>query len=170
MLSGLTTTIITYPFDLLRTMMIYNDKKEKLVFRFYIKKLYHRGGVNIFFSALSPTLLSSSLTVGFNFWFHVMIKNISLLQDKFNHLQMFSGFLSGAISKIVFFPLDTLRKRKQILLQDFKNINSTKLMLNILKNEGKLSFYKGLSLGILKSALSTGSIFFIYDNISNILS
>ena len=88
------------------------------------------------------------------------------------------GSLSGVTSKILVYPFDLTKKRLQI--QGFEEarvkFGSTRkysgmfdCLLSVSKEEGYRGLYKGLTPSLLKSALSFGLTFFVYEQACSFL-
>lgn len=87
------------------------------------------------------------------------------------------GGLSGGIARVVVHPLDTLKRRMQaqVFVSTHTEVygeqstrtfpNSWACLQHIVKEEGFLALYKGLSPTLLKSVLSTAIIFSVYEGL-----
>jgi solute carrier family 25 thiamine pyrophosphate transporter 19 len=92
-------------------------------------------------------------------------------------LSAFYGGLSGGIARVVVHPLDTLKRRMQAQVfvsahtevygeQSTRTFpNSWVCLRHIVREEGVLALYKGLSPTLLKSVLSTAIIFSVYEGL-----
>ncbi|KAL7669634.1 hypothetical protein ACOME3_010281 [Neoechinorhynchus agilis] len=80
-----------------------------------------------------------------------------------------AGFLSGATSKLTFYPLDVIKKRLQV--QGFKSWDFNNKVVytgvldcgkRIFRNEGLNGFYKGVLPSLMKTGIQTGLIIAVY--------
>ena len=89
-----------------------------------------------------------------------------------------NGALSGIISKSLVYPIDVCKKRLQI--QGFENARISfgktvkyngllNCIKNILKYESFFGLYKGYWPSMIKAAISSGSIFFLYEEITALI-
>lgn len=166
--SGLASTFFTYPFDLLRTRLAANSEAHFLSMLSTIKLIYEMHGIGGFCKGLTPGLLSVASSTGLMFWSYELAREFSNnYKDVIPFLEGFCGFIAGATAKGLTFPLDTLRKRIQMLSKtrdiDQNSIKAIQLCKTILKNEGIFGFYKGFSISILKSAPTSAISLFTYE-------
>lgn len=73
---------------------------------------------------------------------------------------MISGALSGITSKIAVYPFDLVRKRLQVQGND---VSWYVCLLNIVKQEGYRSLYKGLAPSLIKVAPANAVTFMIFE-------
>ena len=151
-----------------------------------------RGGIRAFYRGLSPALVGVAPYMGLNFALHDWLKNI--LDSNSNsssggtgtgvwHMSSTirsstAGGFSGFLSKLAMYPLDTVKKRMQLLalatsttrtvvplplpLQQYNTIwNCCK---HIFRNEGMQAFYKGLTPSLIKAGISTSVVFGSYES------
>lgn len=166
--SGLASTLFTYPFDLLRTRLAANSESHFLSMSATIKLIQQNDGIRGLWRGLSPGLLSVASSTGLMFWSYELAREFSnSYKDLIPFLEGFCGFVAGATAKGLTFPLDTLRKRIQMLSKshnvDQHYIKAIELCKMILKNEGLFGFYKGFGISILKSAPTSAISLFIYE-------
>ncbi|KAG5459780.1 MAG: hypothetical protein BJ554DRAFT_8264 [Olpidium bornovanus] len=93
--------------------------------------------------------------------------------------ELISGALSGTLSKIAVYPVDTIRKRMQIQgpTQNAYAVNHVPtypksikgVFAQILRDEGPLSLYKGLTPAILKAAPASAITFLVYERTAIII-
>ena len=138
--AGLTSLIVTYPFDLLRTRLAANSERHFLSMTAVIKQVRASGGLAGLYMGAKPTLLSLGLNSGF------------------------CGFFAGASSKGITFPLDTLRKRMQMRSSKTLIIG---LARTILRREGLFGFYKGFGISLIKTAPTSAVSLFVYEVVLN---
>ena len=85
----------------------------------------------------------------------------------------YAGTISGSVSKIIVYPLDTIKKRIQAQAV-FGPVGDIYLGMvdcfgKILKNEGYRGLYSGLFPSVLKTGIATGLSFSLYRGTKNFL-
>jgi solute carrier family 25 (mitochondrial folate transporter), member 32 len=76
-----------------------------------------------------------------------------------------AGLVGGAVSTILLYPLDLIKVRLQVNETSGCRLSSFTVMNTILKHEGILGLYQGLSPAIVGSAVSWGGYLFFYEGI-----
>lgn len=113
-----------------------------------INKIYlENKNFSSFFRGYTSSLLSLSPFIALNFAIFDKLKT----QDKnliinTNFTNFLLASISGLISQTICYPLDTIRRRMIIK----KNKNIKNVFNSIIRNEGFLSFYKGMTTNIIK--------------------
>lgn len=166
--AGLTSTFATYPFDLLRTRLVANSSREFLSMKSTILNIWSREGISGFFIGFKPAAVSVASTTGLMFWAYEIAREFSSqYKDNVPFIEGFCGFLAGATSKGITFPLDTIRKRMQM-----HNINNSgsntrpstlQICKSILRNEGVFGVYKGYGMSVLKTAPTSALSLFMFE-------
>lgn len=162
--SGLFSTLITYPFDLLRTRHAALESKKFLTMRDSCREIYAQRGLNGFFVGVRPSLLSVVANLGVFFWSYSIARSITSEISRRTHknvwgVEAICGFVAGATSKAVTFPLDTLRKRVQVSSQ----ASAISMLVKHYKLHGVRGFYRGFGVSILKTAPTSALSIAIYE-------
>jgi Mitochondrial carrier protein len=103
-------------------------------------------------------------------------------------LSAYAGSVSGAVSKMIVYPMDTVKRRLQAqaffsehyyestatLMNNSSGSNKNNLgmlecAVSIYKHEGVLSFYRGIVPSVLKTAISTSLTFAVFRWTKNVL-
>lgn len=135
-------------------------------------------------------MLSVGPYMGLNFGFYEIIK-IKLNDTNFNKshptnkfipiiVSLMSGAIAGGLSKIITYPLDTIKKKLQAeVLHNTFNLSQTNnknrysnlrhCIGRIYQEEGFNGFFKGLSPTILKSIFSTSIAFGTFEMAKSIM-
>jgi hypothetical protein len=104
--------------------------------------------------------------MGFNFLIYE-----TLVGEKTTINAGMAGAIAGATSKVLVYPLDTVKKRLQVqayyvAAAEVDGNKSYKGMMDclrrILKEEGPLSLYRGLAPSVLKNTIATSLSFALY--------
>lgn len=125
-LSGISSSITSYPFDILRTRSIANSQIKLYKIRDGIKDIWDNKGIKGFYQGSMSAIVSISISTSIIFGTYEGIrtyaeKNLQTIDNNSNStmyqiLNNSASSISGLISKLVTFPIDTVRRR--ILLKD----------------------------------------------------
>uniref|UniRef100_A0A7S2W713 Mitochondrial carrier protein n=1 Tax=Eucampia antarctica TaxID=49252 RepID=A0A7S2W713_9STRA len=174
--AGICATMATYPFDIARTTFAAQGltdattktasslgfKPPRSLLEFG-KQTFQKNGIRGFFVGSGPAILQIIPYMGINF---ALYDYLSSNQKCINVSQSgWAGAIAGGTSKLLVYPLDTVKKRLQAQAyfgqQPYKQ-NMLDCMVYIAKNEGIASFYKGLVPSVIKSMAATGFTFAFY--------
>lgn len=163
--AGVASTLVTYPFDLLRTRLAANPDRNFLSMTTVVRQIHSSGGIAGLYVGAKPTLLSLGLNTGLMFWTYEVAREVSAhYKANVPFIEGLCGFVAGASAKGVTFPLDTLRKRMQV--------RSTRVLIalllsEILRREGVFGLYKGFAISLLKTAPTSAVSLFVYEVVLN---
>ncbi|XP_028407644.1 mitochondrial thiamine pyrophosphate carrier-like [Dendronephthya gigantea] len=184
-LAGCFSSVLVYPIDVVRTRLVAQGE-PKVYNGLYqaVTAMYCENGIRTFYQGLLPTMIEIIPQTGMHFAFYTRLQIVwreyinSLLDSDVSASEsLFCGAMSGTLSKIIIHPLDVVKKRLQIdgfafredsLVQASLNARRRSAgmincIMNILRNEGILAFYKGLKVNIIKGASSVGVSFMAYE-------
>lgn len=177
-LSGITSSTISYPFDLLRTRFIANQNmKLKRIIDTIRTILNQPGGRNIknFYNGCTTTIIGITISSATMFGTYETLrifgdKRLQLdSSDTLGHWTVHSaGSISGFISKLVTFPIDTIRRHQQIDNLTLHRRNGISVMLDQLSVTGVLGLrqlYNGFSVALIKSVPATAVSLYTYEAI-----
>lgn len=163
--AGVVSTLVTYPFDLLRTRLAANSEKKLLSMSGTAREIILSEGFTGLFAGIKPAMLSISTTTGLMFWSYELVRE-TLGDRDIPFKEGICGFIAGATSKGITFPLDTIRKRTQmykILYNSAKRVGAFRLLADIVANEGVLGLYKGFGISVLKTSPTSAVSLFVYE-------
>ena len=76
-----------------------------------------------------------------------------------------AGFLGGAMSTLTLYPLDLIKVRLQVNeAETIHRITATQTFRAIIRQEGILGLYRGLTPAMIGSSISWGGYFFVYEH------
>lgn len=154
-------TIVTYPFDLLRTRLAAHESKQFLSMSATIREIFSKRGLLGFYVGLQPSLFSIVASSGFFFWSYSLSRTaIEVLPVE--HLwgtEAVCGLIAGTTAKALSFPLDTIRKRVQITHPP----SVTRMLLEQWKSHGFFGFYRGFLVSLLKTAPTSAISMAVYE-------
>ncbi|XP_061378301.1 mitochondrial thiamine pyrophosphate carrier-like [Danaus plexippus] len=183
-------TLISFPFDTVRTRLIAEQKTNK-VYKGFINaftNIVKTEGSAALFKGLAPTLAQIAPHAGIQFTVYKLFtesilsgleffqrrKNIGSVIESTLIANLLAGGIAGLISKTAIYPFDVVKKRLQI--QGFQQhreffgrqmyCNGTLHCLKLtITNEGFLALYKGYGPSILKAIFVSALHFAVYDEI-----
>jgi solute carrier family 25 thiamine pyrophosphate transporter 19 len=177
--AGMVATIVSYPLDLIRTRFasqgvpkIYKNWMD------VVRDVHSSRGLAGLYTGLFPTLLLIAPSVAVQFATYEMLNDMSKKyghnKGEGKHSTVVSGVLgcaSGAAAKISVYPLDTVKKRLQVLGMNrslsygpIAHYRGTRHALyRIVQEEGVCALYRGLSPAIMKTAPATGITFACFE-------
>lgn len=184
-LAGCLGTVVSMPFDVVRTRVVGqdHDQKHTSVFRLF-PVIIKQDGIRGLFRGLGTTLIQIGPLIGFNFMFYhqcneLLMKFLKPVDNKLPVFEtLFTGALAGVASKAVLYPLDFIKKRLQLqgFLDSRKSFGRNHTCVSITNcikltyaDEGLLGFYKGMYPTLIKSGLTTALYFSFYEAVNNLL-
>lgn len=183
-ISGGGATVISFPFDILRTRLIaQSNQTYRNTFR-SCYKIISTEGVRGLYKGLLPTVIQVAPHAGIQFMSYKFFDRIyRSVNHKGNTTYLFvgsiiAGGLSGLVAKTAIYPFDLIKKRLQI--QGFQEnrrgfgknfVCSTfyDCFLKILTEEGTKGLFKGLAPSLIKAAITTALHFNLYEFVCNVL-
>ncbi|OEU10708.1 mitochondrial carrier [Fragilariopsis cylindrus CCMP1102] len=181
--AGVCATIATYPFDITRTVFAargavtqQQQQKASTNIAESAKSMYQKQGIQGFYAGATPALISIVPYMGLNFAiydFLITQGEDNTTSKKSIGLSGYAGSISGAVSKIIVYPLDTVKKRIQI--QSVYGSSSTyyngmwDCLATTIRTEGIQGLYRGLFPSVLKTTLGSGLAFTFFRTTKNLL-
>ncbi|XP_014362112.2 mitochondrial thiamine pyrophosphate carrier [Papilio machaon] len=186
-------TIVSFPFDTIRTRLIAEQKTQK-VYKGFLNAfsiIIKTEGSKALFKGLVPTLAQIAPHAGIQFAVYKLLRD-----NVFNRIKFFqrsttfgviessllanflAGGIAGIVSKTAIYPFDIVKKRLQIqgFQQHRKGFGKQMYcngLLDCIKltitNEGFLALYKGYGPSVLKAILVSALHFSVYDEIKYFL-
>ncbi|KAJ2849909.1 mitochondrial thiamine pyrophosphate transporter [Coemansia brasiliensis] len=192
-LAGAIATSITYPFDLLRTRFVAQQLKSRVhtsIIR-AIAHIHREEGLRGFYRGLWPACLQIMPYMGIVFtsydllgagykWarLHILRQQTGLTRILDSMQDAIIGGSAAVIGKTCVYPLDLVRKRLQIQgphLMSFasgrvpKYVGMTDALMYIVKHEGALALFRGLTPALVKAAPASATVFFIFGHTRDLL-
>ncbi|OQS05494.1 Mitochondrial Carrier (MC) Family [Thraustotheca clavata] len=176
-IAGVVATMATYPLDLCRTVLASQGVPKAFpTMHAFASHIYTTQGLKGFFQGLSPTIFQIAPYMGISFGIYSTLSDIS---SKHPILQAIgNGAVAGFMSKLIVYPLDTVKKRMQ--MQGIprheaygaaipRYTSSWRCAHDILRHEGVAGFYKGTVPSLIKSGVSHSCTFTVYEITASIL-
>ncbi len=192
--AGICATIATYPFDICRTVFASRGANQQpkgqtrasatTSFRppSTIKEcaisMYRQRGLPGFYAGSAPAVVQIVPYMGLNFAIYdfLITQGDDHRSSKSVGLSGYAGSISGAVSKIIVYPMDTIKKRIQIQ-SVFSAPTSTGVIYDgmwdclttTIRTEGVFGLYRGLLPSVLKTTLGSGLSFTFFRSTKNLL-
>jgi solute carrier family 25 thiamine pyrophosphate transporter 19 len=134
----------------------------------FVGQLYRQKGITGFYAGSTPAIIQIIPYMGLSFAIYDSLTR----GDRRVGLSAFAGSISGAVSKIIIYPVDTVKRRLQA--QAFYDASQSyagmlDCMRTIARKEGISSFYRGVVPSVLKTTISTGLAFSFFRFAKNSL-
>ncbi|KAM9912491.1 hypothetical protein OXX69_002526 [Metschnikowia pulcherrima] len=162
--TGFISTFVTYPFDLLRTRLVAHESRNLLSIKDTCKSIHALDGLKGFFFGVHPTLLSVVMSSGLFFWSYSLARDAAEEINKRSHgklwgVEAMCGFVAGVTAKAITFPLDTIRKRMQVL----RGGRASQMLIDHWRSYGLANFYRGFGVSVIKTAPTSAISMAIYE-------
>ncbi|KAK2446023.1 adenine nucleotide transporter BT1, chloroplastic/mitochondrial [Trifolium repens] len=172
--AGVSSTICTYPLELLKTRLtiqrgVYNGLVDAFV------KIIKEEGPAELYRGLTPSLIGVIPYSATNYFAYDTLRKAYrkiFKQEKIGNIEtLLIGSAAGAISSTATFPLEVARKHMQVGAlsgrQVYKNV--VHALVSILEQEGIQGLYRGLGPSCMKLVPAAGISFMCYEACKKIL-
>ena len=187
-IAGTFATTMTYPFDIMRThFVVQGAGQTRGGIPAYIKNTFSKYGIKGFYAGLPAAVIGISPAIGMNFMFYETLQSLKKVKGGDGNDQSviakflgdsMAGGVAGGMSKILIYPLDTVKKRMQ--LQAVQNTLSHNLVdanyagvLDCMRkthaNEGLAGFYRGGVPTTAKAMFASGLTFAAFGSCKKFL-
>ena len=163
-LAGIVSTLVTYPFDICRTNFAAasagGPRAGPTTMWGFARDMFRRQGPAGFFAGVVPALFGIVPYMGVNFLLYE-----TLVGEKTAVNAGMAGAISGGASKLLVYPLDTVKKRLQVQayrLEIDRYKGTVDCLLKIVKEEGVGSLYRGIVPSVMKNTIATSLSFSLY--------
>lgn len=176
-LAGVLATAVTYPLDLCRTVFASQGVPKRFpTMQSFVAHTWRTRGVVGFYSGLSPTLLQIAPYMGLSFGIYSSLNVLVAEKREVSGLSyalslIGTGAVAGLLSKLVVYPMDTVKKRMQLrsvprcesygVIPHYET--SSACAMDILQREGVLGLYKGTLPSLAKSVVTHSTTFATYE-------
>jgi solute carrier family 25 thiamine pyrophosphate transporter 19 len=176
--AGVCATLATYPLDICRTAFAAQGlhtsgggstswTPPRSIWEFALT-LYRQQGYKGFFAGSGPAVVQIIPYMGLNF----ALYEFFVSQNPSVGTSGMAGAISGGVSKMVIYPLDTVKRRIQVQAvsgtDQYRNMMDC--LLTIARTEGVRALYNGLVPSVAKNMIGTGLSFAIFTLVKNTLS
>lgn len=172
--AGVSSTLVTYPLELLKTRLtIQRDVYDGLFDAFV--KILQEGGIPELYRGLTPSLIGVVPYAATNYCAYDTLRKAYgkiFKQEKIGNIEtLFIGAAAGAISSSATYPLEVARKHMQVGTLSGRQIykNVLHALSSILEHEGLPGLYRGLGPSCMKLVPAAGISFMCYEACKRIL-
>ncbi|KAI5669580.1 hypothetical protein M9H77_19433 [Catharanthus roseus] len=172
--AGVSSTLVTYPLELLKTRLTIQRGVYDGLFDAFIKIL-QEGGPGELYRGLTPSLIGVIPYAATNYFAYDTLRKAYrkiFKQEKIGNIEtLLIGSAAGAISSSATFPLEVARKQMQVGAvsgrQVYKNVLHA--LASIVEQEGIQGLYRGLGPSCMKLVPAAGISFMCYEACKRIL-
>ncbi|XP_071729518.1 adenine nucleotide transporter BT1, chloroplastic/mitochondrial-like [Rutidosis leptorrhynchoides] len=171
--AGISSTICTYPLELLKTRLTVQRGVYKNLVDAFVKIIKEEGPAELY-RGLTPSLIGVVPYAATNYFAYDTLrkayKKILKKEDIGNIATLLIGSAAGAISSSATFPLEVARKHMQAgAINGRVYDNMLHALLSILEMEGVQGLYRGLGPSCIKIVPAAGISFMCYEACKKIL-
>ena len=179
--AGLAATTISYPLDLLRTRFAASGPGERIYPSLYlaIRQIGASEGLKGFWRGCGATTLTILPNMGIFFSSYEILRkklpayNLTLAENVWGSKDAVAGGVASVAAKTAVFPLDVIRKRLQVQgpmrQRHYGNVAETNRIWetgkSIVERGGWRSLYRGLGIGLVKSAPASAVTMWVYERV-----
>lgn len=172
--AGVSSTIVTYPLELLKTRLTVQRGVYNGLFDAFVKIIREEGASELY-RGLAPSLIGVIPYSATNYFAYDTLRKVYkkvFKQEKIGNIEtLLIGSAAGAISSTATFPLEVARKQMQVGAlsgrQVYKNVIHA--LACILEKEGIQGLYRGLGPSCMKLVPAAGISFMCYEACKRIL-
>lgn len=171
--AGISSTICTYPLELLKTRLTVQRGVYKNLVDAFVKIIKEEGPAELY-RGLTPSLIGVIPYAATNYFAYDTLRKayrkILKKEDIGNIATLLIGSAAGAISSSATFPLEVARKHMQAGAVNGRVYdNMLHALLSILEKEGVTGLYRGLGPSCMKLMPAAGISFMCYEACKKIL-
>ncbi|KAI5640863.1 hypothetical protein M9H77_00165 [Catharanthus roseus] len=171
--AGISSTLLTYPLELLKTRLTVQRGVYKGLFDAFLKIVREEGPAELY-RGLTPSLIGVVPYAATNYFAYDTLrkayKHIFKEEEIGNIATLLIGSAAGAISSSATFPLEVARKHMQAgALNGRQYRNMLHALVSILEHEGISGLYRGLGPSCMKLVPAAGISFMCYEACKKIL-
>jgi solute carrier family 25 protein 16 len=164
-LAGVTAVTCTYPFDMLRTRLVYRGESLRQIVKAIGTERFS------FFQGYSATFCGVFLYAGSSFGTFEWLKSVFFTENV--GVKFLCGMVAGLTGQTISYPLETIRRRMQLRnaeqkLSAYRSILASAREIYSASRGiggGLRGFYTGLSINFIKAGPSSGVAFVVYETL-----
>mmetsp|Transcript_32134 Transcript_32134/g.76197 ORF Transcript_32134/g.76197 Transcript_32134/m.76197 type:complete len:378 (-) Transcript_32134:190-1323(-) len=182
-LAGMTSVLVTYPLDLIRTRMAGRFVGSQTLTKGLMGNTWYATaatvvkteGVSGLYRGVNPTLVGAFPYEGIKFYAYDKIKRaLPHRADGTQRLEwkLVAGASAATVAHILTYPMDTVRRRMQLqgaggMAMIYKS--SWDCAKQMARKEGVISLYRGLTATCIRGVPNTGIQFAVYEGLKSLL-
>ncbi|XP_002979461.2 probable envelope ADP,ATP carrier protein, chloroplastic [Selaginella moellendorffii] len=164
--AGMTSTLVTYPLDVLRLRLAV-DPVAKSMTQVALEMLREEG-LGSFYKGLGPSLMSIAPYIAVNFCvFDLMKKTFPEDFRKKPQSSFLTAIASATVATLLCYPLDTVRRQMQMKGTPFGSV--LEAFPGIIERDGVLGLYRGFVPNALKNLPNSSIRLTTFDAAKNLI-
>lgn len=165
--AGMTSTLVTYPLDVLRLRLAVDPACKTMAQ--VASTMLREEGLSSFYRGLGPSLFGIAPYIALNFCaFDLIKKSLPEEMRKTPTASFLTAFLSATLATTMCYPLDTVRR--QLQMKGTPYITVLDAIPGIVANDGVLGLYRGFVPNALKNLPNSSIRLTTFDAAKNLIS
>lgn len=172
--AGVFATLVSYPFDLLRTRLASNDSKKFKSLSSEIKSIWLKKGLSGFFGGCIVSMVYVGSMTGLSFGVYSTLMNFGESEQLGGKISIssISGVAAGICSKTIVYPLDLAKRHLQMLKSERsdlinyssnRDISTINILKRVIQKSGLKGLYRGLFPSLIKSVPATATSLWCFE-------
>lgn len=165
--AGMTSTLITYPLDVLRLRLAV-DPTARNMSKVALTMLREEGALS-FYKGLGPSLISIAPYIALNFCaFDLIKRSIPEKYRKTPQASFVTALCATSFATVMCYPLDTVRRQMQMKGSPFNSVLDA--VPGIIARDGVVGLYRGFIANALKNLPNSSIRLTTYDTVKQLIS
>lgn len=164
--AGMTSTLVTYPLDVLRLRLAV-EPGYKTMSQVALSMLREEG-IASFYNGLGPSLIGIAPYIAVNFCvFDLVKKSLPEKYQKRPETSLVTALVSATIATLTCYPLDTIRRQMQMRGTPYNTVLDA--FAGILERDGWVGLYRGFVPNALKNLPSSSIRLTTFDTVKSVV-
>lgn len=164
--AGMTSTLVTYPLDVLRLRLAV-ETGHRTMSQVALSMLREEG-IASFYNGLGPSLIGIAPYIAVNFCiFDLVKKSLPEKYQKRPETSLATALVSATLATLTCYPLDTIRRQMQMRGSPYKSVLDA--FPGIVARDGWLGLYRGFLPNALKTLPSSSIRLTTFDTVKSII-
>ncbi|CAO2820093.1 unnamed protein product [Amaranthus hypochondriacus] len=164
--AGMTSTLVTYPLDVLRLRLAV-EPGHRTMTQVALSMLRDEG-IASFYNGLGPSLIGIAPYIAVNFCIFDLVKKS--LPEKYKNrpeTSLVTGLVSATLATVTCYPLDTIRRQMQMKGTPYRTVLDA--FVGIMERDGWTALYRGFIPNALKTLPSSSIRLTTFDTVKTLL-
>ncbi|CAI5499308.1 unnamed protein product [Closterium sp. Naga37s-1] len=164
--AGMTSTLITYPLDVLRLRLAVDPASRGM--RSVAMNMIREEGALSFYKGLAPSLISIAPYIALNFCaFDLIKRSIPEKYRKTPQASFVTALCATTFATVMCYPLDTVRRQMQMKGSPFSSVFDA--IPGIIARDGVAGLYRGFIANALKNLPNSSIRLTTYDTVKQLI-
>ncbi|TVU22574.1 hypothetical protein EJB05_32284, partial [Eragrostis curvula] len=165
--AGMTSTLVTYPLDVLRLRLAVQSGHSTM--SQVALNMLREEGLSSFYRGLGPSLIAIAPYIAVNFCvFDLMKKSVPEKYKNRTETSLATALLSATFATLMCYPLDTVRRQMQMKGTPYNTIFDA--VPGIVERDGVVGLYRGFVANALKNLPNSSIKLTAFDTVKTLLS